>query len=157
MRDAAMDAVDTWISPPHRACGPAHGSTVAAIAGIWQFWLDAEMDITIILPPDTQSFNQFPCGRNAIGRPLLEFLDVEANPTAAVAFNTAFRGRERMRNHHFARRGEDGRAVALLINGAPLFDAAGLFEGYQCTVIDVSDAAWAERPAAALEQAGAPA
>lgn len=140
MRTAALNTMESWTAPLSRAPGAAHGGAMAAIADIWQFWLDAEMDVTVILPPGARSCNQFPCGRNAIGRPLLELLDIETNPTAAVEFNTAFRAREPVRNLRFARAGEDGREVVFLISGAPLFDGAGGLEGYQCTVVDVSGA-----------------
>lgn len=138
MRDVALNQVDVWMSVPGDRRMPQ--TAAASIAGLWQFWLDAEMDLTIILPPDGCEFSDFPCGRSAIGRNLFDLLQVGVNPTAAVAFHNAFRAQDKIRNARFRRQTDDGRTLVVLISGVPMFDSDGLFEGYQCTVSDVTEA-----------------
>lgn len=137
MRDVALNQLDAWSMPGERR---ASQNAAASIAELWQFWLDVEMDLTIILPPDGCNFADFPCGRNAIGRNLFDLLSVEINPTAAVAFHNAFRAQDKIRNARFTRGADDGRDLVMLISGVPTFDRDGVFEGYRCTVSDISSA-----------------
>ncbi|MHB1205741.1 MAG: putative bifunctional diguanylate cyclase/phosphodiesterase [Rhodospirillaceae bacterium] len=129
------------MSTPSRNYRSAPNRMIAAIADIWQFWLDADMNLIIILPPDTRDFADFPCGINAIGRPLFDLVSIEHNATAAVEFYNGFRAQEKIQNVKFVRPGDSGAEITMLISGAPHFAEDGGFEGYQCTVSDVSSVA----------------
>jgi diguanylate cyclase (GGDEF)-like protein/PAS domain S-box-containing protein len=139
MRDASIVNVDTWntfSSAPQAAAN----NQVAAIADIWQFWLDAAMTISLILPPSGASFDMFPCGESAIGRPLFEVIDLESNVTNAVELYNRFRAQEKFHNVKFSLGGVGAPARVVLISGTPVFNTSGEWQGYRCTVADVTAA-----------------
>jgi diguanylate cyclase (GGDEF)-like protein/PAS domain S-box-containing protein len=140
MRDIALNQVEAWVSSPTRFQNADYNNQVAAIANLWQFWLDAEMAITVILPPGDADFSLFPCGPNAIGCDLFKVLDLSDTDASATEFCIKFRAFEKIQNARFVRKSECALDRTLIINGTPVWSQQGDFEGYRCTVSDVSKA-----------------
>lgn len=137
MSDTATITFDTLTAL--RRNGGAN-SNLTAIAEIWQFWLDATMTISLIAPPNGTDPRAFPCGEDAIGRPLFEVLDLDANVTNAVALYNQFRAQERFHNVKFICPCPDGTRRTVLISGSPISSEANRHQGFRCTVIDISAA-----------------
>jgi PAS domain S-box-containing protein len=136
VRNTASNDIDMW-APARRSMRP----TTAAIAGLWQFWLDPTMSIAVILPPGDADFSLFPFGENAIGRGLFESAGISAHAPAAIDFSHQFETRQKIHNVRFTLKNARGIEKTLLVNGAVIWGGEGDFEGYRCTVAEIPHAA----------------
>lgn len=141
MTDLAEIAAAPMSETPKRSLAEDFG--VASIAGLWRFRLDATMKITLILPPGGADVSQFPCGGGAHGRRLFDVLDVAMIERGALDFARAFKAHQDIKNCKFVRRRASGEYHTLIISGVAVFNEAQAFQGYHCTVADITAAAGA--------------
>ncbi len=89
------------------------------------------------LPPGGANFAHFPFGENTLGRALFEAAGIDAAEVNAVDFSRSFEARERILNATFIRKDEHDVERVLIVNGTPVL-SEGRFEGYRCTVSDIT-------------------
>ena len=134
------DVLIAPISMPANIHATDLSANVAAIADIWQFWLDENMTINVILPPTGVNISDFPCGDAAIGCHFLSVVGAELNASTIVEFNNTFHTGGKIRRLRFKCSGNDMGTRTVLIDGAPLYKDDGKFDGYRCTATDISSA-----------------
>lgn len=132
------DVLIAPISTPANIHATDLSANVAAIADIWQFWLDENMTITVILPPTGINIADFPCGDAAIGCHFSSVVGAELNASILIEFGNAFHTGGKIRRLRFKCSGNDTGTRTVLIDGAPLFKENGIFDGYRCTATDIT-------------------
>ncbi len=139
MKDMVFNTIDTGMwSAASGTVSDSHNQ-VAAIADLWQFWIDSAMSLTVVMPPGDSDFSLFPFGEDVLGRGLFEVIGIAADHAEALAFSRRFEFRRRILNMKFVRKNENGIARTLLVSGLPLWNDEGGFEGYRCTVTDITN------------------
>ena len=140
MRDMVFNRIDVEMLSAAQAQASDYNSQVAAIADLWQFWVDPAMVITVILPPGDTDFAHFPLGEHTLGCVLFEAIGIDAAESNAIDFNRRFETRRKILNAKFISKNDNGTESALIVSGMPLWNEDGDFEGYRCTVADMTHA-----------------